>query len=85
MNIASSTSSIIRKSILPSSALNKRVLGEGEGEIQKAGFYVRDSSFLIDEGFNFIVTEANEKFILDFGGKRTVDGYAEITDKENVR
>ena len=85
MDIPSSTSSIIRKSILPNSTSNKRVLGEGEGEIEKAGFYMRDSSFLIDEGFNFIVTEANQKFILGFEGKRTVDGDAEITDKENIR
>lgn len=85
MNTPSSTSSISRGSILPNSTLNKRVLGEGDAKIEKAGFYIRDSSFLIEEGLNFIVTEANQKFILGFEGKKTVDGDANITNKENIK
>ena len=83
MIIPSSTSSISRTSIIPSS--ESRVIGEGRAEVQKAGFYMRDSSFLIDEGLNFITTEAGCKFILDIKGKRTVEGDSTITDKENIR
>ena len=46
-----------------------RVAGDGS-DINKAGFYFRDSSFLIDEHLNFIVTEGGAKFILDFFGKQ---------------
>ena len=51
----------------------------------KAGFYVRDTSFLINESLSFIVTEAGSKFILGFEDKSTVVGDAIITDKENIR
>jgi hypothetical protein len=88
MIIPSSTSSISqasisRTSIRPSS--ESRVLGESTAEVQKAGFYMRDSSFLIDEGLNFITTEAGFKFVLDIEGKRTVDGGSTIIEKENIR
>ena len=62
-----------------------RVAGDGSADINKAGFYFRDSSFLIDEHLNFIVTEGGAKFILDFFGNRTIDVEGEITDTENIR
>tara|TARA_R110001592_G_scaffold160695_4_gene393006 strand:+ start:48771 stop:48911 length:141 start_codon:yes stop_codon:yes gene_type:complete len=46
---------------------------------------MRDSSFLIDEGLNFITTEAGFKFVLDIEGKRTVDGSSTIIEKENIK
>jgi len=83
-NLNQSTSSISSSSIGGSSA-SQRVLSNPEVDITKAGFYYRNSSFLIEENNNFIITEASDKFILDFDGRSTVLGDSEITDKDNIR
>jgi len=83
-NLSTSTSSISSSSSSIPSIPND-VLGDGSAEFIKKGFYYRDSSFLIEENLSFIVTEASQKFILDFDGRRTIDGESEITDKENIR
>ena len=78
------STSYISPSSSNQSSLN-RVQGDGSADLNKAGFYFRDSSFLIDEYLNFIVTEGDAKFILDFIGDRTVDVEGEITDTENIK
>ncbi len=85
MNISPSTSSISSSNSTPNNDFDNKVLGDGSASIQKAGFYDREASFLIEEGFNFIITEANDKFILGFDNKETVGASISITEKENIR
>ena len=85
MNISPSTSSISSSNSASNNDFENKVLGDGSASIQKAGFYDREGSFLIDEGFNFIITEANEKFILGFDNKETVLVSSAILNKENIR
>ena len=88
-NLNQSTSSISSSSVggssIGGSSAPQRVSQDPEADITKAGFYYRNSSFLIEENNNFIITEASDKFILDFDGRSTVLGDSEITDKDNIR
>lgn len=84
-NLNQSTSSISASSIGGSASSPQRVAGDPEVDITKAGFYYRNSSLLIEENNNFLITEANQKFILDFGDRSTVLGEADVTHKDNIR
>jgi hypothetical protein len=87
-NLNQSTSSISSSSVggssIGGSSAPERVSKDPEADITKAGFYYRNSIFLIEEKNNFIITEANQKFILDFSDKSTVYGESEITNKDNI-